>query len=211
MSAVLLPAETIQRSVLFAVELVDPVTGSFISAPATVSAAGLANGPVTSLSGRFVFLDQPGTPGTVRVDLHGLPYESISSPPPPAGQKLLRLTLRPTSAYPFDASATLLRGRLVDGGVAVAGAAIGVIFVDAAAKNQALPARTDRFGGFAVLLRLDPTAVANADPVTADVTLNFTRNGTQKSRSGLRAAAGGKAAIDIATKTPVTQFDWAAL
>jgi hypothetical protein len=53
--------------------------------------------------------------------------------------------------------------------------------------------------------------VANADPVTADVTLNFTRNGTRKSRSGLRAAAGGKAAIDITTKTPVTQFDWAAL
>jgi hypothetical protein len=115
MSGVVLSGDTNVRQVAFAVELLDPVTGELVSAPATVTADGLAKGPVTNLSGRFVFLIEPGAAGTIRVDLHGLPYEPISSPPPPPGQLLLRLTLQPTSLYPFDAYATLLTGKLVDG------------------------------------------------------------------------------------------------
>jgi len=187
------------------------VTGELVSAPATVTADGLANAPVTNLSGRFVFLAEPGAVGNIRVDLHGLPYEPISSPPPPPGQLLLRLTLQPTPLYPFDLYATLLTGKLVDGAAPAPGAVVGVTFADLTAKHQALPSRTDGLGAFAVLLRLDPTAVASADPVTADLTLNFTRSGTTKSRPGLRAVAGGKTAIDAATKLPVTDFDWATL
>jgi hypothetical protein len=210
MSVVVLSGDTYVRQVAFAVELLDPVTGELVSAPATVTADGLAKAPVTNLSGRFVFLAEPGAAGTIRVDLHGLPYEPISSPPPPPGQ-LLRLTLQPTPLYPFDLYATLLTGKLVDGAAPAAGAVVGVTFADLTAKHQALPSRTDRLGAFAVLLRLDPTAVASADPVTADLTLNFTRSVTTKSRPGLRAVAGGKTAIDTATKLPVTQFDWATL
>jgi hypothetical protein len=210
MSVVVLSGDTNVRQVAFAVELLDPVTGELVSAPATVTADGLAKAPVTNLSGRFVFLAEPGAAGTIRVDLHGLPYEPISSPPPPSGQ-LLRLTLQPTPLYPFDLYATLLTGKLVDGAAPAAGAVVGVTFADLTAKHQALPSRTDGLGAFAVLLRLDPTAVASADPVTADLTLNFTRSVTTKSRPGLRAVAGGKTAIDTATKLPVTQFDWATL
>ena len=210
MSVVVLSGDTNVRQVSFAVELLDPVTGELVSAPATVTADGLAKAPVTNLSGRFVFLVVPGAVGTIRVDLHGLPYEPISSPPPPPGQ-LLRLTLQPTPLYPFDLYATLLTGKLVDGAAPAPGAVVGVTFADLTAKHQALPSRTDGLGAFAVLLRLDPTAVASADPVTADLTLNFTRSGTTKSRPGLRAVAGGKTAIDAATKLPVTDFDWATL
>ena len=210
MSVVVLSGDTNVRQVSFAVELLDPVTGELVSAPATVTADGLAKAPVTNLSGRFVFLVEPGAVGTIRVDLHGLPYEPISSPPPPPGQ-LLRLTLQPTPLYPFDLYATLLTGKLVDGAAPAPGAVVGVTFADLTAKHQALPSRTDGLGAFAVLLRLDPTAVASADPVTADLTLNFTRSGTTKSRPGLRAVAGGKTAIDAATKLPVTDFDWATL
>ena len=210
MSVVVLSGDTNVRQVSFAVELLDPVTGELVSAPATVTADGLANAPVTNLSGRFVFLVEPGAVGTIRVDLHGLPYEPISSPPPPPGQ-LLRLTLQPTPLYPFDLYATLLTGKLVDGAAPAPGAVVGVTFADLTAKHQALPSRTDGLGAFAVLLRLDPTAVASADAVTADLTLNFTRSGTTKSRPGLRAVAGGKTAIDAATKLPVTDFDWATL
>jgi hypothetical protein len=210
MSVVVLSGDTNVRQVSFAVELLDPVTGELVSAPATVTADGLANAPVTNLSGRFVFLVEPGAVGTIRVDLHGLPYEPISSPPPPPRQ-LLRLTLQPTPLYPFDLYATLLTGKLVDGAAPAPGAVVGVTFADLTAKHQALPSRTDGLGAFAVLLRLDPTAVASADPVTADLTLNFTHSGTTKNRPGLRAVAGGKTAIDAATKLPVTDFDWAAL
>ena len=210
MSVVVLSGDTNVRQVAFAVELLDPVTGELVSAPATVTADGLAKAPVTNLSGRFVFLAELGAAGTIRVDLHGLPYEPISSPPPPPGQ-LLRLTLQPTPLYPFDLYATLLTGKLVDGAAPAAGAVVGVTFADLTAKHQALTSRTDGLGAFAVLLRLDPTAVASADPVTADLTLNFTRTGTTKSRLGLRAVAGGKTAIDAATTLPVTQFDWATL
>ena len=210
MSVVVLSGDTNVRQVSFAVELLDPVTGELVSAPATVTADGLAKAPVTNLSGRFVFLAEPGAVGNIRVDLHGLPYEPISSPPPPPGQ-LLRLTLQPTPLYPFDLYATLLTGKLVDGAAPAPGAVVGVTFADLTAKHQALPSRTDGLGAFAVLLRLDPTAVASADPVTADLTLNFTRSGTTKSRPGLRAVAGGKTAIDAATKLPVTDFDWATL
>jgi hypothetical protein len=210
MSVVVLSGDTNVRQVSFAVELLDPVTGELVSAPATVTADGLANAPVTNLSGRFVFLVEPGAVGTIRVDLHGLPYEPISSPPPPPGQ-LLRLTLQPTPLYPFDLYATLLTGKLVDGAAPAPGEVVGVTFADLTAKHRALPSRTDGLGAFAVLLRLDPTAVASADPVTADLTLNFTRSGTTKNRPGLRAVAGGKTAIDAATKLPVTDFDWATL
>jgi len=211
MSVVVLSGDTNVRQVSFAVELLDPVTGELVSAPATVTADGLAKAPVTNLSGRFVFLAEPGAVGNIRVDLHGLPYEPISSPPPPPGQLLLRLTLQPTPLYPFDLYATLLTGKLVDGAAPAPGAVVGVTFADLTAKHQAMPSRTDGLGAFAVLLRLDPTAVASADPVTADLTLNFTRSGTTKSRPGLRAVAGGKTAIDAATKLPVTDFDWATL
>jgi hypothetical protein len=209
MSAAVLSGDIISRQVAFAVELLDPVTGALISTPATVSVDGLPIGPLNNLSGRFVFLAQPGTAGTVRVDLHGLPYESISSPAPAPGQNLLRLTLQPTPLYPFDASATVINGILTDGGAPVVGAQIGVTF--AAPQHRALPARADQSGAFAVLLRLDPTAIASTDPVTADLTLSFTRNGTTKKRPGLRAVAGGKGAVDTVSSAPVTQFDWAAL
>jgi hypothetical protein len=213
MSGAILSPDALARQVLFAVELLDPVTGDVVTAPATVTTDGLANSPVSNLSGRYVFLAQGGTPGTVRVDLHGLPYEQVSSAPPniAGGQLLLSLTLQPTTAYPFAASATLLQGRLTDGATPVASAAIGVAFADATAKNMALPANTDALGYFKVLLRLDPSSVASSDPVTADLSMSFTRNGTTKTRAGLRAAAGGKSAIDIATQQPVTQFDWAVL
>jgi hypothetical protein len=210
MSGAILSSDMITRQVLFAVELLDPVTGELVSQPATVSCDGLGNAPLNNLSGRFVFIGG-GTPGTVRVDLHGLPYEPISSPPPGAGQTLLRLTLQPTALYPFAASATLVSGRLVDGAARVAGASIGVTFADLTANDQALPALTNQLGDFAVLLRLDPTAVTTSDPVTADITLTFTRGATTKTRPGLVARAGEKTAFDAATNAPVTLFDWAAL
>jgi hypothetical protein len=116
-------ADTPNRKVLVAVELLDPVSLDLVHRGVAVSAQGLNNSPVISGSGRFVWLEE-GTswPTLITVTpLGGAPYASqVAAPPPrPADLekalpdvRLTRITLRPIASYPFDDGLTVIRGRL---------------------------------------------------------------------------------------------------
>jgi hypothetical protein len=127
-----LSPDTVTREVLFAVELVDPVTNALVHRGVTVTAAGLSGQPIVSLSGRFVWLRAPKRangnrrqdewPSRITVTPHGVPYTEHRqlAPPRPADQdtataaeRLLRIRLRPTPAYDFPGGVTVVRGRLV--------------------------------------------------------------------------------------------------
>ena len=53
-------ADRLNRKVLLAVELVDPIAQSLVFRGVTVQAKGLNKGPIVSLSGRFVWLEEGG-------------------------------------------------------------------------------------------------------------------------------------------------------
>ena len=122
MTSVVRSADTIhyERRVLFAVELVDPITLDVVHRGITVTAAGIDRTPVVSSSGRFVWLDNgdKAWPATIAVNPGTLPFAPEVRPvqPKPAnGQPAVVLVvLQPTSAYPFGQGLTAVRGTLVE-------------------------------------------------------------------------------------------------
>jgi hypothetical protein len=177
-------ADVLDRRVLFAVEVIDPVTQAFVSQGITVTAVNMQAKPIVSRSGRFVWLvDKDAWPGDVSVDPGRLPYapETQAGPPKPpdilaatAAQRLVRIMLRPTYAYAFDTGPTVVRGTLKERldypSPTVSDAIVQLAWQDATALTWAPgpPAAgelwpvTDANGGFAALLRL--SAVPPADP-----------------------------------------------
>jgi hypothetical protein len=193
--------ETLERTVLFAVELVDPVTGSPVISGVQVEPLDAAGAPlpgrppVVNHSGRTVWL-QPGStwPAKIRVTPGKLPFaartETVKPPPHDpvivAGQtapllpdeRLIRIALSPTAAYPFE-GVTAVRGVLrdTDAGAPLPEAVVQLAWQDAqthawrpAPPNLADPrlsteAVTDDRGEFAVFL---PPLPAGADPVVGD-------------------------------------------
>jgi hypothetical protein len=117
-------ADPLDRHVLFAVELVDPVTHALVCEGVKVEAAGLAGRPIVSRSGRFVWLEEGSAwPDRVSVDTGRLPYErhvALAPPRPPdpaaagAEARRLRVLLRPSVAYPVEDGITAIRGRLFE-------------------------------------------------------------------------------------------------
>jgi hypothetical protein len=192
--------DVLDRRVLFAVELVDPITQAFMSRGLSVTAAGIGGRPIVSWSGRFVWLvEQDHWPGTIAVDPGATPYEAHSQagPPRPADilnttpdARLVRIVLRPTAAYPFDTGATIVRGTLkervdVPGADVVSGALVQLAWHDALANTwqpgapqagQVWP-QTDSNGSFAALLQLN--APPPADP---DITLGLLKARVQVTR-----------------------------
>jgi hypothetical protein len=116
--------DVLERRVLFAVELIDPITQYAVWEDVKVTPAGITRDPIVNRSGRFVWLFE-GTawPGDITVEPDGIPFERHTQPAPPRpadlntatpNERLVRIVLRPTAAYPFDTGATVVRGRLVE-------------------------------------------------------------------------------------------------
>ncbi len=114
--------DTIERQVLFAVELVDPITNTLVYRDVMVKAEGLSRDPIVSRSGRFIWLVEGDTwPGEITVTPHRIPFAAHrqAGPPRPAdldnatpNERTVRITLRPTAACPVDAGITAVRGWL---------------------------------------------------------------------------------------------------
>jgi len=124
----LISADQLNRRVLVAVELIDPVTQSMVYRGVKVRADGLEAKPIISHSGRFVWLEE-GTawPELITVDPGRLPFAPHRAAPPPrpadlttatAEQRRVRISLRPTISYPMDDGVTAVRGALFESAAA---------------------------------------------------------------------------------------------
>lgn len=178
--------DVLDRRVLFAVELVDPVTHSIVWQGVTVTAPDMPAKPIISLSGRFVWLvDQDAWPTTIAVDPGLTAYAAHTQPAPPRpadilaplpAQRLVRIVLRPTAAYPFDTGATVVRGTLrerldLPNAAVVPEAMVQLAWHDALSDDWT-PGRpqagevwpqTDANGEFAALLQLNAPPPADPD------------------------------------------------
>jgi hypothetical protein len=116
--------DELDRRVLFAVELIDPITQLPVWRGITVTAVGIQAKPIINRSGRLVWLvEGDAWPGDITVDPGDQPYlaHTQGGPPRPPDilnarpdERLVRIILRPTVAYPFDSGATVVRGSLKD-------------------------------------------------------------------------------------------------
>lgn len=114
------------RRVLFALELIDPITRTLVRSGFAVKAAGLQGLPIVSRSGRLVwFREGDAWPGAIRVTPGQAPFaeQVIPAPPRPADldkatpeERLVRITLRPTRTYRLADGITAVRGRLRESG-----------------------------------------------------------------------------------------------
>lgn len=171
-TSTLLAPETIERQVLVAVELFDPVILSNVNRGLSVLAQGLAGVPIMSWSGRYVWLRElDAWPNRYDVSVDTGSYQAVSqnAPPKPAdvtqvpwAARLTRIVLTPTPAYPFPDGLTVIRGRLRESAdpraAPVAGATVALTWeMDArgGAVQVASPmtAITDAAGEFALMLR----------------------------------------------------------
>ena len=104
--------DALDRRVLFAVELIDPVTQATVYRGVRVRAAGLEAEPIVSHSGRFVWLQEGAAwPEAITVDTGRLPFVPHVAAPPPrppdiqtatAEARRVRISLRPTTSYPIE-------------------------------------------------------------------------------------------------------------
>lgn len=162
-----------QRIALLAVELTDPVSMLPVSLGVSLSADVLALPPRINLSGRFVWLAEGDNwPTRFTFDPGLLPYEaaSFAALAKPAdiatasgAERLQRVLLAPTPAYPFADGLTVVRGRLRESAAPdaapVAGAQLWLAWQNGSAwVDAATMARSNGAGDFACLLRLPPNA-----------------------------------------------------
>lgn len=174
--------DLLRRRVLFAVALVDPLSGQLISSGMQVSVDGLIRRPIVNRSGYFVWLvEGDARPSIVTVVPDGAPYEgetvavgTLPAPPPedaslpidPADEpnRRLQIFLRPTAAYPFPDGAIVVRGKLRETAApnapAVPDARIALEWKSDTAKwmPSAAAAATSAHGEFAAALTLPPGA-----------------------------------------------------
>jgi hypothetical protein len=143
----------LDRYVLFAVELIDPITRALVSRGVSVRVAGLVGKPIVSHSGRFVWLEE-GTawPEAITVDTGRLPFVPHIAAPPPrppdlatatAEQRRVRISLRPTISYPIEDGFTTIRGALVESPAPtappIAGARVQLAWRDLSGNWSPLP------------------------------------------------------------------------
>lgn len=194
--------EIINRSALVAVELIDPVTLLLVHEGVTVTAQGLAGRPMVSWSGRFVWLAEGDSwPATFTVDPGNQPYETEMQPAPPrptefleapARDRLARITLRPTAAYPFSDGVTAVRGHLRDTAdpksAAVAGAEVWIRWANDAPGGPPLVdapvrARTNQSRDFAAFVRLPTKARPTVDNGNLAVRIAVSRDGQVREKA----------------------------
>ena len=168
--------DALNRKVLVAVEVFDPVAQSMVSSGLTVKAKGLEGEPLLSLSGRFVWLDEGGKwPEEISIVPYRLPFAAETVVPPlpvdlqniALAERLVRITLRPTAAYNLSEGITAIRGQLREGldpnSPAVTDARFQLAWHDVHSGQwfpQPPPSvqdvTTDSKGEFGVFLRLTP-------------------------------------------------------
>lgn len=188
--------DLIDRKVLLALEVFDPLAQSLVSNGLSVAAQGLGQ-PLINLSGRFVWLDQGGAwPDQITVDPVDLPFvsEAVQPPAPPnlpnatAEQRRVRIVLRPTAAADFSGGVTAVRGQLFETATApstpVTDATTQLAWFDlhsnAWVPSSERSAPASPTGEFAVFVRLQPTTLQEPD-LTAGllkVRVQVTRGGT---------------------------------
>jgi hypothetical protein len=198
--------------VLFAVELLDPISQQVVSRGVKVTARGIEGRPIVNASGRFVWLAELGRwPTSITVEPGRLPFAAhVESAPPRPGdlekartdERFVRIVLRPTPAYAFDAGVTAVSGRLLEGpedsSPPVKGARVQLAWHDARTGDWAPPppsgdpssanspreVETDDAGEFAAFLRVPPKP---ADPDVVNrllaVRLQFLRPGNPQCRA----------------------------
>ena len=180
--------ERLNRRVLIAVELFDPVAQSLVSRNVIIRVRGIDGDPIVSWSGRFVWLEQGDKwPTEISIEPVNLPFtKQIVQPPRPpnfpiatASERLVRIVLQPTPAYPFD-GVTAMRGCLTDrldaGSPPLANVRVQLAWFDLTSASwvpapPALPVdpTTDQHGDFAAFLRLIPRRPAEPDIVNGFV------------------------------------------
>lgn len=120
----LLAPDTIARRVMFALELVDPITGRIVSEGMTVTVPGLAP-PVLSPSGRFVWIDiDPPAKRAVEIEAKSkrrifAPVKThfdapARAPGVKASDLVKRYELIPTGLYEPPAGTLAAAGMLID-------------------------------------------------------------------------------------------------
>jgi hypothetical protein len=161
------------RKVMFALELIDPVSFELVSDGVAVTATGLARQPIVNHGGQFVWLAEAATPLRVQVDPGALRYEAEDLPAPLPPARLLRVVLRPRPGYVVPggvtAVASSLYQHLPSDPVPAADAdawlqwkdasgGAGGAWIDAAPRSH-----TAASGDFLALLRLDASRVPELD------------------------------------------------
>ena len=190
---VLLTESAYQRKVLFAVELLDPVTLERVSNGVKVVAEGLQGDPIVNAGGLFVWRSEDIAPlRRVTIEPGVLPYEKdeIAGADVKASVGATRLTtisLRLRADYRFDGGVTGLRGSLIEARVdapqsptAVVDAEVRLRWLDSdgVTWHDAPPSRTDTRGDFAVILRPGPTDAPRLDTQGALTVRLHARRGT---------------------------------
>lgn len=191
--------DQLNRRVLFALEVFDPLAQSLVSGGLAVKAKGIDADPMVNRSGHFVWLDEGGPwPGEISVVPYRLPfYPATVTPPAPAdpqniqpAERLVRIVLRPTPAYTFPDGVTAIRGQLCEsllkGSPAVTDARVQLAWFDNNADQWAPPPEldvaTDARGEFGVFVRVTPRGTQTPDIRTGllKVRLQFSRGGATR-------------------------------
>lgn len=102
------------RKVMFALELIDPVSFELVSEGVAVAATGLAGRPIVNHGGQFVWLAEAATPLRVLVDPGALRYEAEDLPAPLPPARLLRVLLRPRPGYAVPSGVTAVASSLYE-------------------------------------------------------------------------------------------------
>lgn len=162
-------------SLALAVNPVDALTDRPLRSDATVTIDGVHESPRLNPSGYWLFLDPPVTlPGdTVTINISPseqyVPrqYEADVTTLSPRG---VRVSVYPSTAYPFGPEATRYEGVVTDGSDPIPGATVRVEHTD-------LETRTDTDGSFVLPVRgvvstesADSTDALRVDPKAADPT-----------------------------------------
>lgn len=203
-----------RRRVLFALELLDPVSLQPVSDGVRVTTTGLVGRPIRNSSGQFVWLEEGATPLRVRVDPQDLPYEfeDRAAPLPPA--RLLRIVLRPAPGYAVDSGVTAVSGSLYESVASpptgVSGVDAWLQWIDASGgsggpwRDASTSSRTAVSGDFIALMRLDEGAIPDLDGAgRLRARLRFDRGGTVRTTPEFPLAQGRTAAL--------ASFAWDAL
>jgi hypothetical protein len=186
---IVVSTDRLTRSVWVAIDPQDLVTGRRVVAPLRVTIDGQTAQPIAALSGVYCFTDLGLTPATYTVVVEplsgtrgeyfratkALNLTNVPVPGSPLKRNPLTVHLLPRPSYPFNAQATLARGRLVKAsdGAGIEGALVK-LFV--AVSDEGIRTQTDERGEFVVLFPT-PAPAATGGLQTFTFNLRFMLDG----------------------------------
>ena len=168
-------SDTVARSVWVVIDPRDAVTGGRVPVPLQVRLKDVAAVPIAARSGVYCFIDLDLAAGNYTVQIEPLKNDNgrylkaekefalaVIPTPQPLQRNLVEVQVLPRSAYPFDAQATLARGRLVK---ASDKSPIGnaEIFLTLDTVNKGLWQRTDELGEFVIFFPRTEPGTETAD------------------------------------------------